>query len=415
MVNVIINYSNCVIKLHLKKKYSQSEIGKIDYGKYILSNDLYTELLIGTPSQKITTVINFNKEHFYIAHPKSKGIFNSNLSKSFYSEFSEEQFNFEEINSGYISFDTITLNSKNESNNNFNKISIPNFVFTYSTSPNFPIINYGSIGLLYKEMSFYKNRNFIVQLKYKKIIYNYGITFYFLNDTNCDLFIGEYPHEYNNSFYDSIDFSLIKIPISHQINWNSYFKKITYGNYENNRINNFFINVSFGGIVVDSYFKNFIEEDFFNKVNCDKKIYNNYFYYECNSNINIKEFKNINFFHNDINYTFVLSYKDLFEKINGRLFCKLFFNVNNNNEWNLGLPFLKKYLFTFDEDKKIFGFYKKIKLSNKISILTILIFFLLIIILILVLILLRYIKKNNKKINANELEDKLDYIYEKSN
>ena len=415
MINLIINYSNCVIKLHLKKKYSPSEIGKIDYGKYILSNDLYTELLIGTPSQKIKTIINFNKEIFYIAHPKSNGIFNSNLSKSFYSEFQEEKFNFEEINNGYISFDTITLNSKNENQNYFNEISIPNFVFTYSTNPNFPIINYGSIGLLYREISFYKNRNFIIQLKNKKIIYNYGITFYFLNDTNCDLFIGEYPHEFNNSFYDSFDFSSIKIPITHQINWKSNFKKITYGNYENNKISNFFINVSFGGIVVDNYFQNFIQEDFFNKVKCDKIFFNNYSYYECDSNINIKEFKNINFFHSYINYTFVLSYQDLFEKINGRLFCKVFFNVNNNNEWNLGLPFLKKYLFTFDEDKKIFGFYKKIKISNNISISTILIWFLFILILILVLILLRYIKKNPKKMNANELEDKLDYIYEKIN
>ena len=293
MINVIINYSNCVIKLHLKKIYSQSEIGKIDYGKYILSNDLYTELLIGTPSQKIKTIINFNKEHFYIAHPKSNGIFNSNLSKSFYSEFLEEKFNFEEINYGYISYDTITLNSKNENKNYFNEISIPNFVFTYSTNPNFPIIYYGSIGLLYREISFYKNRNFIIQLKNKKIIYNYGITFYFLNDTNCDLYIGEYPHEYNNTFYDSLDFSLIKTPIAHQIIWNSNFKKITYGNYESNKINNFFINVSFGGIVVDSYFQNFIQEEFFNKVNCDKKFFNNYSYYECDSNINIKEFKNI--------------------------------------------------------------------------------------------------------------------------
>ena len=60
--------------------------------------------------------------------------------------------------------------------------------------------------------------------------------------------------------------------------------------------------------------------------------------------------------------------------------------------WQLGQTFLQKYQFTFDEDRKIFGFYKNI-IKNSDT----------------------FILYNNKlfkyrKIRVNELEDNFEYI-----
>ena len=113
-----------------------------------------------------------------------------------------------------------------------------------------------------------------------------------------------------------------------------------------------------------------------------------------------------------MNYTFILSYEDLFEVINGKYFCKLIFRKDISSNWYLGHPFLKKYIFIFDNDRKIFGFYKKIKeKENLLSLFTIMILILLIIIIILSIILIRYIYKKPKRIRANELEDDIDYTY----
>ena len=46
---------------------------------------------------------------------------------------------------------------------------IPDITFFYITEPNAIILDLGSIGLYYKEYSFYKNLNFLLQMKKKKI------------------------------------------------------------------------------------------------------------------------------------------------------------------------------------------------------------------------------------------------------
>ena len=44
-------------------------------------------------------------------------------------------------------------------------------------------------------------------------------------------------------------------------------------------------------------------------------------------------------------------------EINGRVICLIWFDENKMDKWRFGKSFLKKYLFTFDLDRKSIGFY----------------------------------------------------------
>ena len=81
----------------------------------------------------------------------------------------------------------------------------------------------------------------------------------------------------------------------------------------------------------------------------------------------IKYFKNISFVF-PIDYissnqtnTLDFDYKDLFVKApgNNNLYVFQFIFKDGYFRWKLGLPFFKKYSVVFDQDNRIFGFYKE--------------------------------------------------------
>ena len=142
------------------------------------------------------------------------------------------------------------------------------------------------------------------------------------------------------------------------------------------------------------------------KINTGKQ----YTYYECNRDLDVSDFPKLSFYHKDINFTFVLTYEDLFEVINDKLYCKLIFQNNINTRWNLGIPFLKKYMMTFDQNKKLFGFYKELKEKRSIfSLFNIICFILFLIIIFLIIFLIKYINKKQRRVRANEIEEDIDY------
>ena len=69
----------------------------------------------------------------------------------------------------------------------------------------------------------------------------------------------------------------------------------------------------------------------------------------------LKQFPNLYFDNVDLNYTFELTYKDLFIEINGNYY----FLVTDKSEesWSIGYSLLKKYQFVFNQDSKTIGFY----------------------------------------------------------
>ena len=78
-------FCNSVIKFDIKKKYNSSNINQtFDYYQYLTNNDLIIELIIGTPPQIIPVTLKYDMESFYLTKPSSQGIFNSNISKTFF-------------------------------------------------------------------------------------------------------------------------------------------------------------------------------------------------------------------------------------------------------------------------------------------------------------------------------------------
>ena len=105
-----------------------------------------------------------------------------------------------------------------------------------------------------------------------------------------------------------------------------------------------------------------IEKEFFNdkikKKLCQRnRLENNYYNYECLYLKDIQDFPTLYFFHRNLGFTFELNYKELFREYNGNFISLIWIDMNERNTWKLGKPFLKKYIFSFNIDKKKIGFY----------------------------------------------------------
>jgi len=141
-----------------------------------------------------------------------------------------------------------------------------------------------------------------------------------------------------------------------------------------------YLNVEFeynsGGIGapknLQKYFSRVFEE-FINTKECfnDTFLYFNiHIFYYCKNNKGILSkiksvFPRIVFISNDLKTNFTLDIDDLFVEKKDYVFCLLYFKFSLNKEWKLGKPFLKKYQFSFNYDKKYITYYYKISEPNE--------------------------------------------------
>jgi hypothetical protein len=88
----------------------------------------------------------------------------------------------------------------------------------------------------------------------------------------------------------------------------------------------------------------------------------------------------------------------------------LLFKTYSSITWFLGEPFLKKYIFSFNQENKLMGFYKNIIVNNNYSYTWVLITILILICLFLTFLLVKNFINKPRKLRANELEDNYDYI-----
>ena len=179
------------------------------------------------------------------------------------------------------------------------------------------------------------------------------------------------------------------------------------------------------------FFESFIENEIckinevkdnsiiYEAISCDKKLF---------KNKDIRKFPTIYFFHYDFNYTFEFKNEELFKEINNNIYFLILKNIGefNQDHWKLGKLFLKKYLFSFDQDSKMIKFYipnkqtgkddDKGNFMNKIkSNLSIIIWIVVCIVCLIIGIYIgNKIIKRNKKKRANELQDDCDYKIEYS-
>ena len=181
------------------------------------------------------------------------------------------------------------------------------------------------------------------------------------------------------------------------------------------------------------YFKSITEnyfQTYYDKNICKYEYLEEYLTFYCEKSKGfsideIKKFPSIFFEHIELEYTFELSFKDLFIENNGKYWFLLITDNYRTDIWILGNIFLKKYQFTFNLESKEIEYYNpnlekkennKEKDYSKIILYILLILSLLVIIgFIAYFVKIKLYPKVLKKKRANELDDDFDYVSQKNN
>ena len=396
----------------IKLKFETDQISIINEDKldlqFLLKNDIFTKFQIGNPYQEIKCYIKTLLYDFYIIEQNKKGFYSKNNSNTYYTTSKEiSYFHDSNYKKGYYCFENFNfLNEKNEyfEISNFSTLLVENI-----NEKNYPCF----IGLSYRDISNDYHRNFFQSLIMGKIIKSINYSIEYLNENEGEIIIGKLPHEYNKKYKEK-DLKWIQVNFdNYSSDWKIKFNKIEIGNeifngsnigifiYENNMI--------FGP---NEYKEKFLK-NIFDKNKCfEFRTINGYYYYKCDESVALNNLPEISFKSYDLNYTFVLNKNDLIKKINNTNYLMIYFSDYSNFIWKLGKPFLKKYKFIFEHDKRIIGFYNKENLyDNKKIFSYFLIFLCFFIIIILSFILFKLSFKKRKK-RSNEIEDMYEYIPE---
>ena len=117
-----------------------------------------------------------------------------------------------------------------------------------------------------------------------------------------------------------------------------------------------------------SYCKYLLEESFFNPLIKEGKCFQSkiskmnyafYDYFYCDKNKisqnELSKFPTLFFHHIEFSNIFELTYEDLFESVDDVIIFKIVFDMSN--EWTFGRLFLKKYMFSYNDDSKKIAFY----------------------------------------------------------
>ena len=403
---IIVKILNVIVFPFKKKIQSLS-----NFEAYLMLNDLISEIRIGTPEQKIEIIIKGEEHPFLISKIHEK--YNENSSSTYNKLLEgENESNYDSFKKYYLSTETFIM--KNEKNEN---IEIKNFTFIYAITTNYKnLLNPAIIGLYYQDYTNLYKYNLLLLLKHYDIIKNYAFSIEYNEENKGKLYLGDYFHNFNFTYKEKDFNEIYSVFKGVGYVWGNRFNNITYNNISLPESNfEFYFNITFSGIIGTDSFENILKRSFFfdNKI-CEKMsiLKNSFNAYICNKEFNYKQFKELKFYHKELNETFILDYNDLFKEENGKIYFLIIFKPYGTKTWILGEPFLKKYPFTYNQDKKKLGFYKIIKNNNKFSLhYTWLIIIILIILCILLLFLfLRNIMNKPRKLRANELEDNYDYI-----
>ena len=401
LINLTIeSYIQYNFKTELNKEYIDN------YVNSIINNNEYIEIEIGKSKQKIPFNIRFNEFPFYIMGSESKSyyIYNEKQSLSYknlsnnYTKFNNYDYNCY----GIYSSETFYFNNTGK-NSIKEKENFP-FYLVKSNKNNLP----GLIGL--KLNSFFDEDyySFIKQLKNHSIIQNYIFSIKYLNDTNGEFLIGNFPliEKYNK---ENFNFALTEIDGNANL-WELKFDKISFGNeiIPENRLLNFVIEL---GVIKAPYiFLDIFEKKYVDRKTCFKILlrqkYNTFY---CNKNFSLENFPSLFFYNKELNYTFELNYNDLFVEKDNLYHLLMIFEYQSQYHWKMGKPFLKKYQFIYDFDRRAIGYLVNTEIKSKFNISILIIFILLGLIFILIFIIFKYFKNKRKK-RLNEIEENFLYI-----
>ena len=376
-------------------------IPNLDFIDTIIKNEIYIEIKVGTPKLTIPTYISLDQYSYYISGKNLSGIYNEDKSSSYQLKTDRESSYYKDMfEKGFLSSENIIMNDlKNK------EFEIKDFNFVLPSKQGIKL--YPSLIGLGIESYYMKTTGFLYQLKQKRIIDSYGWTIKYNNNDKGEIIFGGYPHEYDNN-YNQINFKNAKAESrGSYINWDLYFDYIKWNNKIFNDSNGYILYaeliITNNTIIAPGFFMNIFQENVFKSNLCNAKIYDNkYYYFICNKNFKIKNFGSLFFYHKDFEYTFEISYKDLFIENNNEIYSLLFFSQIQLDRWSLGKPFFKKYQIIFEPDRKLIGFYVN---KSNFSWSWIIVYLLGIIIIVLSIYMIYKYKKIPHRIKAKELDD----------
>ena len=435
----------------INNEYTPSSLIKNLYNQY------YTILNVGNPPQKTEAQISIEdvglimKEDicltsYYYDKSKSLSLYQTHI-------YDKDNYSKETV----IVNETIDFQKFNSETNDVSVITIPDYSFIYNKTNN--TREEGEEEKIEKEKSgkaciilglkLFCKRNILFCksipsfLKERKYINTYSFNFLFNNieekenEYDASIIIGENPHEYNKEKYNENNYITTKaLEWIQEPKWILEFQNYYYDNngskifFKTNSLKNsikglFMFNLdiiigvkSYLDSIKKNYFNNYEKECSINIVN------NNYTVITCDKNFNTNDFPTLFFFHNEYNFTFELTDKDLFQIKGDKKFFLIVFDKNSNYPWKFGKLFMKKYFFNFEVDQKLIGFYNNLNNTNSIinkkgetnsnsKFLWLFWALLLIFTGIGCFLLGKFVYAKNRKKRANELED--DYEYTQKN
>ena len=378
-------------------------------------NNLFIDLNIGTPTQKISSFMNQESFCFKFvdkAKKNNSNIINYNNNNKEYKKYSPKQsltFLSNKNNRAFLAEDYFLFES--ESNNNF------------TSGVNIPFIVDSDFGEIYEELELIgeiglndkfnidnnANPNFLKELKKKKLIQSEIYSFIYKTDSKGYFIFGDNLFNIYKEKYKKINF--FKNNVIQNINgikWNINFDKIYIydkfleGNETlSNKANEGKVYLPFQSvnlkinqniIIGTMEYKNMIDNLIFNKFiqsnicKIEEVEYNLniYYVYSCTASLfatfdspfnddyydqepiyHYLHFPSLIFYSDSLKYSFEINYLDLFELIGGRFYFMIVFNANskdaneNTQGWVIGKQLLKKNIFTYNIKDKRIEFYNE--------------------------------------------------------
>ena len=352
---------------------------------------LYTKIKIGTPDVNISTYISSERPLFSIFEVIER--YDEKDSKHYNTSMSTTYLNLSKIGYKLVTSDqdehaqeSFIFNFYDNKTKKYNEEKLYNIDFVLGVKKYLKIgdIYHLNIGFpIILSQSIRDKFNLIYQLKEKNIIESYDWFILFDNEKiineseifnlenitkiNSTLIIGGPPHYYDKTkFFKSQLLQSYTEVYTWTIRFKDVYLYISGDNPGEKKKLSTFIDIvelylDDFAVYAPPYYTNLMKREFFNKYPSSCKVIKdeNIIYYcvkSDNFSLNeLKEFPTLYFYHLDFNYTFELTYKDLFAEYNG----KYYFLVTDSDgeNWTIGFPLLKKYQFFFNQDTRSVYFY----------------------------------------------------------
>ena len=468
---------NCFVVLPFDTIFVKDKtIYQKNYFSDLTQTELYINFTIGSNNEKMKSVIKMDKSGFII-YEKAYNYENSTSYEKFDTQIdirwipksmrfpSRDYMYLPQYKSYNDFFKRITYEGNITNKTNFLKVEDIFDDNKYYFNDMF--YEYGIIGLKILSSTYLSELDFIRALKLCNYTNSYSFHLYFvnktkdgfaINDNKGYFLIGEKLTDIKTEL-DKIEYINCVSLKYRRLAWGMNFGHV-YSKFSNNFIeeitnitNQSEIIATFPYIKgVPGYFE-YINKVFFDEL-LDKKIcgnitfyrhdlYSNYssFGYACDSNSKIfmdnlnNNFPDLIFYNRDINRNFTLTKNDLFayntnDNSDKNLYFLIVDGIDDEERWILGIPFLKKYVISYDFDSKKIGYYENYgnihendkskddkddsNFFKSVAFKVIIIVIAVVIVFGLGMLFQKYLKKDRKK-RANELNDEYDYEVHKEN